>query len=148
MAEFADIVEETNVKPVKTATEKEIQDKNVEAEVEVEEGRKRKIGEEKDEGQSNENGIEDFLSDEAIEVMEKKILKKQFIGERGFKKFIPPFNELIEKRGWNFIYEHMPPERVALVREFYANLLDRKGTKCYVRGKWVSFHRHEINQLL
>ena len=37
---------------------------------------------------------------------------------------------------------------MALVREFYANLVDRKGTKCYVGGKWVSFHKHEIKQLL
>ena len=27
-------------------------------------------------------------------------------------------------------------------------MLGRKETTCYVRGKWVSFHRHEINQLL
>ena len=80
--------------------------------------------------------------------MEKKILNKRFIGERGFKKFIPPFKELVEKRGWNVICEHMPPEHAALVREFYANLVNRKGSKCYVRGKWVSFHRHEINHLL
>ena len=27
-------------------------------------------------------------------------------------------------------------------------MVDRKGTQCYVRGKWISFHRDEINQLL
>ena len=37
---------------------------------------------------------------------------------------------------------------VALVREFYANLVDRKETLCYVRGKWISFHREDINQML
>ena len=37
---------------------------------------------------------------------------------------------------------------MSFMREFYANLVDRKGTKCYVKGKLVSFHRHEINQLL
>ena len=89
-----------------------------------------------------------FLFNEAFELMEKKILHKGFICERGFKKFISPFKELIEKRGWKIICEHKPPGRPALVREFYSNMVDRKGTQCYVRGKWVSFHRDEINQLL
>ena len=80
--------------------------------------------------------------------MVKKILKKGFIGERGFKQFIPPFKEVITNRGWKIICEHMPPGLAALVREFYANMVGRKETTCYVRGKWVSFHRHEINQLL
>ena len=55
---------------------------------------------------------------------------------------------MIEKRECKIICEHMPLGCAALVREFYANLVDGKGTKCYVIGKWVSFHRHEINQLL
>ena len=113
MEKFVDTAEETNVELVKRVTEEEIEDKNVEAEVGVEEGRKKKREEEKDKGQSSENGIEDFLSDEAFEVMEKKILKKRFIRERGFNKFIPPFKELIEKRGWNVIFEHLLPGRAA-----------------------------------
>ena len=88
MVEFADIAEETNVEPVKTVTEEKIQEKNVEAEVEVKEGRKRKKGKEKDKKHSSEDEIKEFLSYEALEVMEKKILKKGFNGERGFKKFI------------------------------------------------------------
>ena len=43
--------------------------------------------------------------------------------------------------------KHMPPGH-ALVREFYANMVDRKETRYYVKGKWVSFHRNDINQLL
>ena len=42
----------------------------------------------------------------------------------------------------------MPPRCATLVREFYANMVGRKGTQCYVRGKWVSFHRNDINQFL
>ena len=82
MEKFVDTAEETNVEPVKRVTEEVVQEKNVEAEVEVEEGRKKKREEEKDKGQSSENGIEDFLPNEAFEVMEKKILKKRFIRER------------------------------------------------------------------
>ena len=94
MAEFVDTTEETNVELVKIVTKEEIREKNVEAEV----GRKRKIGEEEDKKQSSGDGIEEFLSDEAFEVMEKKTLKKGIIRERGFKKFIPPFKDVIEKK--------------------------------------------------
>ena len=80
--------------------------------------------------------------------MEKKILKKGFIGDRGFKQFTSPFKEVIEKRGWKIKWEHMPSGCAALVREFYANMVDKKETQCYVRGKWVSFHRNDISQLL
>ena len=27
-------------------------------------------------------------------------------------------------------------------------MVGRKDTKCYVSGKWISFHKDEINQLL
>ena len=67
--------------------------------------------------------------------MEKKLQKKDFIGERGFKKFISLFKEVIEKRGWRIICQHTPSGFVALVREFYVNMLDKKQTQCYVRGK-------------
>ena len=53
-------------------------------------------------------------------------MKKGFIGERGFKEIIRPFKEVIEKRNWTSIYTHTPVGLVALLREFYANLRDRK----------------------
>ena len=34
------------------------------------------------------------------------------------------------------------------MREFYSNIVERKEKTCYVRGKWVSFNRDEINKLL
>ena len=43
--------------------------------------------------------MEEFVSDITYKLMENKILKKDFIGERGFKKFIYLFKEIIEKRG-------------------------------------------------
>ena len=42
----------------------------------------------------------------------------------------------------------MPLERATLVRELYPNMVGRKETQYYVRGKWVSFHRDKINQQL
>ena len=50
---------------------------------------RKKNEEEEDKKQSSRDEIEEFLSDEAFEMMEKKILKKGFIRERGIKKFIP-----------------------------------------------------------
>ena len=40
-----------------------------------------KIEEEEDKEQSSVEEIEDFLSDKGCEIMEKKILKKEFIAE-------------------------------------------------------------------
>ena len=79
--------------------------------------------------------------------MQKTLLKNIFIGERGFKEIIPPFKKVIEKRGSIAICEHLTAGRVAIVREFYANLRDRKETQCYVKGKWVSFDKHTINHM-
>ena len=117
-------------------------------EVQIEEGRKRKRTDEEEKEQSSKEEVEDFVSDEAYKVIEKKILNKGFIGERGFKHFISTFKEVTKKRGWKIICEHMPPGRAAFVREFYANMVGRKGTQCCTKGKWVSFHRDDINQLL
>ena len=91
--------------------------------------------------------MDEFVSDKAYEIMEKKILK-DFIGEKGLKKFISPFKQIIEKRGWKFVCQHLASGFAALVREFNANLVDRKENQCYVRGKWISFHRKDINQVL
>ena len=74
-------------------------------------------------------------------------MKKGFNGEMGFKEIIPPFKEVNEKKGWTPICEHLTTGRATIVREFYANLRDRKESQCYVRGKWVLFDRHTINHM-
>ena len=38
--------------------------------------------------------------------------------------------------------------RRALVKEFYANLGERKDLMCYVRGRWISFKEKAISQIL
>ena len=43
--------------------------------------------------------------------------------------------------------KHSGVGRIALVREFYANLGDRKNLTCYVRGKWVPFGERTLSQL-
>ena len=144
MEEFSEIAEEIE-ESVKTINQEEIQEKAVEVGVKVEEGRKRKREDEGEKEQSSGDEVDDFVSDKAFELMEKKILQKRFIRERGFKQFISHFKEVNEKRGWKIICEHMPPGRAALVREFYSNMVGRKETQCYMRRKWFSFHRDEIN---
>ena len=62
------------------------------------------------------------MSKEAFELIEKTLLKKGFIRERGFEEIILTFKEVIEKRGWIAIWEHLPTGHAAIEREFYANL--------------------------
>ena len=59
-------------------------------------------------------------------VMKDTLQQKNFIGERGFNKLISPFREMIEKEGRNLFCEHKPTGFVALVREFYVNLVGKK----------------------
>ena len=42
---------------------------------------------------------------------------------------------IIEIRGWGKFCIHRGKGRIALVKEFYANLRDKKNLTCYVRGK-------------
>ena len=46
---------------------------------------------EEEKKQSSDEEVDEFISNKAYEIMEKKILKKDFIGDRGFKKFLLPF---------------------------------------------------------
>ena len=89
-----------------------------------------------------------FISDEAYSVWEKNLIEKGFIGERGFGKFISPFAEIIEKRGYNLFYKHKPLNFATIVREFYANMIDMKEDSVYVRGIWVPMGHERINEVL
>ena len=62
----------------------------------AEKGRKRKRNKEGEKQKNKENEMDEFVSHRAYEVMDKKMLKKDFIGKRGFKKFISPFKEVFE----------------------------------------------------
>ena len=79
--------------------------------------------------------------------MESSLKDKGFIAERGFKKLISSFAEMIEKRGRQSLGEHKEPGCVALVKEFFTNLVKREGKKVYVRGHWVDFSKENINRL-
>ena len=87
MAEFRAKTKETVAESVKKFPMEESQKKNGgKEEVEVGKERKRKRGEDEEEEESSGSDDEDFLSNEAFELMQKTLLKKGFIGERGFKE--------------------------------------------------------------
>ena len=70
-----------------------------------------------------------------------KLQDRDFIEERGFSKWISPFQELIESKGWHLFCEHKAPGFVDVVKEFYANMVGTKDKAVYVRDRWISFSR-------
>ena len=88
-----------------------------------------------------------FISEKATALMEGSLKDRGFIDERGFKKVISPFAEMLEKRGWQSLGEHRELGYASLVKEFFANMVEREGKIVYVRGQWVEFSREEINRL-
>ena len=85
------------------------------------------------EGESGEARV--FFTNKVAKAFKKSLTKKGFVEERGFKELVPPFKEEIERRGWEVVCQHLEPGRRALVKEFYANLEDRRNLTCFVRGR-------------
>ena len=65
--------------------------------------------------------------------MEKSLKERGFIAERGFKNLVSPFVEMFEKREWKELGEHKEPGCAAMVKEFFANMVEDEGNKVYVR---------------
>ena len=66
--------------------------------------------------------------------MEESLKNRGFIAERGFKNIISPFVEMVEKREWQSLAEHKEHRCASLVREFFANMVEKEGKRVYVRG--------------
>ena len=66
-------------------------------------------------------------------VCRDKLQHRDFIRERGFNKWVSPFKELVESKGWNLLCEHKAPGFVDVVKEFYANMVGMKDKAIYVR---------------
>ena len=60
-------------------------------------------------------------------------MQKNFIGEKGFNKLISPFREVMEKKWWNILCEHKPIGFVAVVKEFFSNMVGKKEKMCYIK---------------
>ena len=106
MEEYAEIAEETTLELHTTEVEQEVPDEGTKMEAQAEERRKIKMKEEREKKHGEEVNMDEFISYRAYEVMEKKMLRKDFIGKRGFNQFISLFKEVIEKRGWSLLCEH------------------------------------------
>ena len=117
---------------------------NDELEQTMEESRKRKRGNE--ESESNEQKASDWVSDMAYISWRDKLQHRDFIGERGFNKWVSPFQELVESKGWHLFCKHKDPGFVDVVKEFYANMVGMKDKVVYVREKWLPFRREQIDQ--
>ena len=89
-----------------------------------------------------------FYSNKGEEAFKKHLTKKGYVEERGFKQLVSSFKEEVEQRDWEIVSQHMEPRKRALVKEFYANLGERKDLKCYVRGRWIPFRERGISQIL
>ena len=94
------------------------------------ESRKRKRGAEK---------LRSLISNKVGALMEKSLKDRGFIAEKGFKKLICHFAEMLEKRGWQSLGEHKEPSCAVLVKEFFVNMVKEEGKKVYVRGQWIDF---------
>ena len=103
----------------------------------------RKKGKEK----QQEGEEDEVVSEEAFSIWKKHYAGKGFVGERGFSQLISPFKELIEQRGWGKFCKHQKSGYVAVVREFYSNLVGRKENSVFVRGVWVPYGAETINEM-
>ena len=103
----------------------------------------RKRGKEK----QQEEEKDEFVSEEAFSIWKKYYAGKGFVGERGFRKLISPFKELIEQIGWGNFCKHEKFRYAAVVREFYFNLVGMKDNSVYVRGVWVPYGAKTINEM-
>ena len=94
----------------------------------MDELRKRKKG-------ADEARERNLILGKAIALMEGSLKNRGFIGERGFKNIISPFVEVLERREWKLLAEHKESGCASLVKEFYANMVEKKEKKVYVRGQ-------------
>ena len=107
----------------------------------MEESRKMKRGDEEARVESSGEKFSDWVSNMAYVACKDKLQHRDFIGKRGFNKWISPFKEIVESKGWHLFCEHKAPRFMAVVKEFYANMVGMKDKAVYVRGKWISLGR-------
>ena len=113
----------------------------------AEETKKRKRGAKEAETEQKNDRVRNFISDEAFVLMEKGFKDRGVVFERGFNKLVSHFIEMLEKREWKILGEHKAPGFVALVKDFFANMVGVEGHNVYFIGEWVSFSRETIKEM-
>ena len=91
------------------------EDENEKQQQKGEESRKRKRGADARVEHMKERS-RNLISEKAVALMEGSLKDRGFIIERGFKKVITPFAEMLEKRGWQSLGEHREPGCASLVK--------------------------------
>ena len=133
---------------VEEETIQETQSREMQAEERIEDrGELRQLGEESRKMKRGAEKVRSLISDKAPALMEKSLKDKGFIVERGFRKLISHFAEMLEKRGWQSLGEHKEPGCAVMVKEFFVNMVEEEGKKVYVRGQWIDFRKEKINTL-
>ena len=124
MEEYTAGEEEVHLEPQTETTPVAEQEVQEEAQNQAHKGKRQKRAEQSRTEQAKEaEDDEAFISDEAYSFWEKNLSNKGFIRERGFSKFISPFVEITEKRGWSLFCKHKPPGFAVVVKEFYSNMI-------------------------
>ena len=123
------------------------EDENEKQQHKGEKSRKRKRGANEAITEQMKEIAKNFMSEKVATLMEGSLKDRGFISERGFKKVISHFAEMLEKRGWQLLGEHREPGCASLVKEFFSNMVEKDRKRVYVRGQWVEFSREEINRL-
>ena len=85
-------------------------------------------------GEQMKERAKNFISEKAVTLMEGSLKDIGFIAERGLKKVITPFVEMLENRGWQSLGEHREPGCASLVKEFFTNMAEKEEKLVYVRG--------------
>ena len=147
MEEYTEKEEEAiQVTQEETGQEEERVEARAEPKQPMEETKKRKRVAEKARTECNDEKASDWVSKLAYFSWRDKLQHRDFIGEKGFSKWISPFQEVIESKGWHLFCEHKAPAFVDVVKEFYANMVGMKDKIVYVKGKLISFSREQIDQ--
>ena len=133
---------------VEEETVQETQSREMQAEERTEDkGEPGQLGEESRKMKRGVEKVRSLISDREVALMEKSLKDRGFIVERGFIKLISHFAEMLEKRGWKSLGEHKEHGCAALVKEFFANMVEEIGKKVYFKGQWIDFSKEKINTL-
>ena len=127
MEEYTEL--ENQTKQVSRAAAEQVEerdDENKEHQQTVEESRKRKMRADEAEAEQRKYRERNFISDKAAALMERSLKNRGVIAERGFKRLIFLFAEMLEKRGWQSLGEHKELGCATLVKEFFATMWRKK----------------------
>ena len=133
MEEYTELENETEQSSYEEAVQVEDrEDENEKQEQKGEESRKRKRGADEARTEQMKERAKNFISEKEAALMEGSLKDRGFITKRGFKKVISHFSEMLEKRGWQLLGEHREPGYASLVKEFFANMVEKDYKKKYM----------------